>query len=84
MSLQQYNSLMSNLLKEKCTLTKLREKLEERRRKLCRNCKGFRHLVHNCRNKKEEEKGTTTPQNKFKVLLSRVMQYSVKERMIRR
>jgi len=28
MSLQQYNSLMSNLLKQKCALTSLRAKLE--------------------------------------------------------
>ena len=84
MSLQQYNSLMSNLLKEKCVLTKLREKLEERKGKMCRSCKGFRHLVHNCRNKKEEEKGTIVPQNKFEVLGSRVMQCEVEEKTIRR
>jgi len=56
---------MSNLLKEKHTLAKLREELEGRRGKLCRSCKGFRHLAHNCRNKKEGEKGTVVPQNKF-------------------
>jgi len=32
MSLQQYNSLMSNLLKEKYTLTSLRAKLEEKKK----------------------------------------------------
>jgi len=84
MSLQQYNSLISNLLKEKCTLAKLRKELERRRGKLCRNCKEFGHLVHNYRNKKEGEKRTTTSQNKFEVLLSRVMQCGMKERMIRR
>jgi len=51
---------------------------------LCRSCKGFGYLVHNCRNKKKGEKGITTPQNKFEVLLSRVMQYGVKKRIIRR
>jgi len=45
MSLQQYNSLMSNLLKERCSLTKLREELEGKKRKLCRSCKKFRHLM---------------------------------------
>jgi len=73
MSLQQYNSLMSNLLKEKRALAKLREKLEGRKGKMCKSCKGFGHLVRNCRNKKEEEKGTMVFQNKFEVLGSRVM-----------
>jgi len=35
MSLQQYNSLMSNLLNEKQTLAKLRAELEERKGKIC-------------------------------------------------
>jgi len=83
MSLQQYNSLISNLLEEKCTLTKLRKELKRSRRKLYRSCKEFGHLAHNCRNK-EGEKETTTLQNKFEVLSSRVMQCGVKERMIRR
>jgi len=61
MSLQQYNSLMSNLLKEKHTLAKLRKELEGRRGKLCRSCKGFRHLVQNCRNKVGGEKGKIIP-----------------------
>jgi len=47
---------MSNLLKEKCSLAKLREELEGRRGKLYLSCKGFRHLAHNCRNKREEER----------------------------
>ena len=38
----------------------------------------------NCRNKKEGSKGTIIPQNKFEVLRSRVIQYGVEERMIRR
>jgi len=68
MSLQQYNSLMSRMLREKRTLAKLREELEGRRGKLCRCCKGFGHLAQNCRNKRKEEKGTVIPQNKFEVL----------------
>ena len=84
MFLQQYNLLMSNLLKEKCALAKLRKELEGRKGKICRSCKGFGHLAHNCRNKKEGEKRTVVPQNKFEVLGSRVMQCGVEEKMIRR
>jgi len=73
MSQEQYNLLMSTLLKEKHALTKLRKKLEERKGKLCRSCKEFGHLARNCRNRKEGEKGVKMPQNKFEVLKSRVM-----------
>jgi len=75
---------MSNLLKEKHALAKLRKELEERKGKICRSYKAFGHLVHNCKNQEEGEKGTTVPQNKFKVLGSRVMQCGVEERTIRR
>jgi len=71
MSQEQYNTLLSNLLREKCALAKLRVELEGRKEKLCRSCKGFRHLVQNCRNRKEGEKGAEIPQNKFEVLKSR-------------
>ena len=74
---------MSNLLNEKHTLAKLRAELEGRKGKLCWCCKKFGHLARNCRNKKEEEKGTTMPQNKFEILSSRVMQCGVEEKMIR-
>jgi len=84
MSLQQYNSLMSNLLKEKYTLAKLREELKGRKGKLCRSCKGFRYLAHNCKNKKEREKGTIIPQNKFEILKSIVIQCRVEEKTIRK
>jgi len=83
MSLQQYNSLMSSLLKAKYALAKLREELEGRKGKLYRDYKGFRHLAQNCRKKREEEKGIVIPQNKFEILSSRVMQYGVEERAIR-
>jgi len=75
---------MSNLLKEKCSLTKLREELEGRRGKLCRCCEKFRHLACNCRNGKEGEKGIIIPQNKFEVLKTRVMQCGVEGKTIRR
>jgi len=83
MSQEQYNTLLSNLLREKHTLAKLRVELEGRKGKLCRSCKGFGHLARNCRNRKEGEKGVEMPQNKFKVLRSRVMQCGVEERVVR-
>jgi len=45
MSLQQYNSLLSNLLKEKHVLAKLREELKGRKGKLCKSYKKFGHLA---------------------------------------
>jgi len=83
MSQEQYNSLMSSLLKEKRALAKLREELEGRKEKLCRSCKGFGYLAKNCRNRKERKKGTEMPQNKFEILRSRVMQCGVEERVVR-
>jgi len=83
MSLDQYNSLMSNLLRERRSLAKLREELERRRGKLCWCCKKFGHLAHNYRNRKEKERGVATPQNKLEVLSSRVMQCGMEERTIR-
>ena len=38
MSQEQYDALLSNLLREKRTLAKLREELEGRKGKLCRSC----------------------------------------------
>jgi len=74
---------MSNLLREKRALAKLRVELEGRRGKLCRCCRKFRHLAQNCRSKREGEKGTAIPQNKFEILSSRVMQCGVEGRIIR-
>jgi len=74
---------MSNLLKQKHSLAKLREKLEEKERKLYQCCKKFRHLAYNYRNVKEE-RGKTTPLNKFEILSSRVMQSGNEGRTIRR
>jgi len=83
MSQEQYNALLSNLLREKRTLAKLRVELEGRKGKLCQSCGGFGHLARNCRNRKEEEKGAETSRNKFEVLRSRVMQCGVEERVVR-
>jgi len=83
MSQEQYNNLLSNLLKEKRTLAKLRVELEGRRGKLCRCYRKFRYLAQNCRNKREGEKGIAIPQNKFEILSSRVMQCGVEEKTIR-
>jgi len=83
MSQEQYNTLLSNLLREKHALVKLRVELEGRKRKLYKCCKRFGHLARNCRNKNEEGKGATTPQNKFEVLSSRVMQCRGEEKAIR-
>jgi len=68
---------MSNLLKEKHALTKLRAKLEGRQEKLCYECKKFGYLACNCRNRREGEKKTLIPQNRFEMLLSRVMRCGV-------
>jgi len=38
----------------------------------------------NCRKQREGEEETIAPQNKFEILRSRVMQYGVEERIIRR
>ena len=70
---------MSNLLKQKCSLTKLREELEGRKGKLCFSCRKFRHLAQNCRNK-GEEKGEVISQNKFEMLSSRVIRCKVELR----
>jgi len=60
MSLTQYNNLMSSMLKQKYSLTKLRKELEGRKEKLCFSCKRFGYLAQNYKNKKEAEKGVIT------------------------
>jgi len=68
---------MSNLLKEKHALTSLRAKIERKKEKEYWSCKRFGYLAHNCTNKRKEGKRTLVPQNRFKVLLSRVMGYGI-------
>jgi len=74
---------MSNLLKQKYSLAKLRKELKEKEEKLCQYCKKFGHLACNCRNVKEERE-KAIPLNKFEILSSRVIQSGDKGRMIRR
>jgi len=45
MSQQQFNTLMSDFLKEKHALASLRAKIEEKRERECWSYKRFRHLV---------------------------------------
>ena len=71
--------LLHNLLNQKYALAKLRAELEGRGGRICQCCRKFGHLAHNCRNRKGEPKGKPTPQNKFEVIASRVMQCGVKE-----
>jgi len=80
MSQTQYDLLISNLLKEKHALTKLRAELEGRWGKMCFKCKKFGHLACNCRNKRKGEKRTLVSQNRFEALSSRVMKYRVEIR----
>jgi len=70
------------MLRQKCSLTKLSKELEEREEKICFRCKKFEHLAYNCRNSGREE-GKVSPQNKFEVLSSRVMQCGEGARIIR-
>jgi len=71
------------MLKQKQFLTRLREKLEGRKGKLCFSYKKFGHLAQNYRNVEREEERKAIPQNKFEVLSSWVMQCGVEERVAR-
>ena len=46
---------------------------------MCWECRKFRHLAYNYRNKKEKTKGKLIPQNRFEVIVSKVIQCGVKE-----
>ena len=77
MSLSQYNQLMSRMLNQKKALAKLRAELEGEKRRNCWSCKKFGYLACNCRNKRGEMKGKPIPQNKFEIIVSRVIQCGV-------
>jgi len=70
---------MSSMLNQQQALTKLRTELEGREKRECFSYRKFGHLVHNCRNSVEEEKGKLIPKNKFEVLASQVMRCGVRE-----
>jgi len=80
MSQQQYNDLISTMLKQKHALAKLRAELKERKKKMYFEYKKFGHLACNCRNKGVEEKKTPASQNRFEMLSSRVMRCGVEIR----
>jgi len=67
---------MSSLLRKKHAFASLRAKLEGRRERECWKCRGFRYQAQYCR-RKEKGKRKPTPQNKFEILVSRVMRYRV-------
>jgi len=68
------------MLNQQYALTKLRAEIEGREGRVCWRYKRFRHLVRNCRNKKEEEKEKKPIlQNKFEVIVSRMIQCGVGE-----
>jgi len=81
MSLQQYNKLLSNMLTEKQALASLRAQLERRQKRECWSCRKFRHLVYNCRTKKGEKKKKEKSQNRYEMLVARVMQCRVKDKV---
>jgi len=84
MSQQQYNNLISNLLKEKQALTLLRTQLEEKREREYQSYRKFRYLAHNYRiKKKKKKKKKEKAQNQFEILASRVMRSGEEERYIR-
>jgi len=68
------------MLKQKHALAKLRAELKGRKRKMYFEYKKFGHLAYNCRNKGVEEKKTPASQNRFEMLLSRVMRCGVEIR----
>ena len=56
--------------------------MEGRKKRKCWNCRKFGHLAYNCRTKREKEKRREEkPQNKYKVLTTRVMQYRVRDKV---
>jgi len=67
------------MLNQKKALAKLRAELEGREERKYWEYKKFGHLVHNYRNKGEEEKEKSTPQNRFAAIASRVIQCGVRD-----
>jgi len=70
---------MSGMLNQQRTLTKLRAEIEEREGRVCWGYRRFGHLAYNYRNTKEA-KGKPVLQNRFEMIVSRVMQCRVREK----
>jgi len=64
---------MGSMLNQQHALAKLKAEIEGREGRVCWRCRRFGHLARNCRNMKEA-KGKLVPQNRFEVIMSRVMQ----------
>ena len=60
-----------NEIRKKKKKEKRRRAIRERR---CFVCGIFGHMAHYCRNRGEEKRGSSMPQNRFEVLKDRVMQ----------
>ena len=69
---------MGSMLNQWCTLAKLRAEIEGRKGRVCWGYRKFGHLAHNCRNMREA-KGKPVTQNRFEVIVSRMMQCGVRE-----
>jgi len=69
---------MSDMLNERCALTKLRAELEEREGRICRKCGRFGYLTWKYRSREEQKKEKVVT-NRFEALGSRVMQCGVRE-----
>ena len=67
------------MLKEKQVLASLRAQLERRKEREYWSYRKFGHFAYNCKTKKEEEKRKREkPQNRYEMLVTRVMQYRVR------
>jgi len=66
------------MLKEKQALASLRAQLKGRREREYWSCRKFVYLAHNCRTKKEEKEKREKPQNRYEMLVTRVMQCGVR------
>jgi len=70
---------MNGMLNQWYTLAKLRAEIGGKEGKVYWECRKFRHLVCNCRNRKEEIKRKLISQNKFEIIANRMIQCRVKE-----
>jgi len=70
------------MLKKKWALALLRTQLEGRREREYWSCRKFGYLVCNCKTKKKEKKKKKEkPQNRYKILVTRSIQYGVRDKV---